>query len=119
MSSLTTSSEGENPTARFVVGSRDDETDCLGSNMKMDETDFFEDEEEEESVRSCVCTAPEAVGAAGPWPWAAWQSHAEVQCHFWRTVVLLDLVPLAAVNPSLLACRSPLATVADFLLLAA
>eukprot|EP00076_Gallus_gallus_P025181 XP_015147638.1 inositol hexakisphosphate and diphosphoinositol-pentakisphosphate kinase 1 isoform X6 [Gallus gallus] len=49
MSSLTTSSEGENPTARFVVGSRDDETDCLGSNMKMDETDFFEDEEEEES----------------------------------------------------------------------
>lgn len=52
MSSLTTSSEGENPTARFVVGSRDDETDCLGSNMKMDETDFFEDEEEEESVRS-------------------------------------------------------------------
>lgn len=52
MSSLTTSSEGENPTARFVVGSRDDETDCLGSNMKMDETDFFEDDEEEESVRS-------------------------------------------------------------------
>ncbi|KFZ60627.1 Inositol hexakisphosphate and diphosphoinositol-pentakisphosphate kinase 1, partial [Antrostomus carolinensis] len=49
MSSLTTSSEGENSTPRFVVGSRDDETDFLGSNMKMDETDFFEDDEEEES----------------------------------------------------------------------
>ncbi|XP_065590247.1 inositol hexakisphosphate and diphosphoinositol-pentakisphosphate kinase 1 isoform X5 [Cyrtonyx montezumae] len=49
MSSLTTSSEGENPAPRFVVGSRDDETDFLGSNMKMDETDFFEDDEEEES----------------------------------------------------------------------
>ncbi|KAM6125360.1 inositol hexakisphosphate and diphosphoinositol-pentakisphosphate kinase 1 [Phoenicopterus ruber ruber] len=49
MSSLTTSSEGENSTPRFVVGSRDDETDFLGSNMKTDETDFFEDEEEEES----------------------------------------------------------------------
>ncbi|XP_061232580.1 inositol hexakisphosphate and diphosphoinositol-pentakisphosphate kinase 1 isoform X5 [Neopsephotus bourkii] len=49
MSSLTTSSEGENGTARFVVGSRDDETDFLGSNMKTDETDFFEDDEEEES----------------------------------------------------------------------
>lgn len=51
MSSLTTSSEGENSTPRFVVGSRDDETDFLESNMKMDETDFFEDDEEEESVR--------------------------------------------------------------------
>lgn len=51
MSSLTTSSEGENSTPRFVVGSRDDETDFLGSNMKTDETDFFEDDEEEESVR--------------------------------------------------------------------
>ncbi|XP_071610106.1 inositol hexakisphosphate and diphosphoinositol-pentakisphosphate kinase 1 isoform X17 [Heliangelus exortis] len=49
MSSLTTSSEGENSAPRFVVGSRDDETDFLGSNMKTDETDFFEDEEEEES----------------------------------------------------------------------
>ncbi|XP_072201249.1 inositol hexakisphosphate and diphosphoinositol-pentakisphosphate kinase 1 isoform X1 [Excalfactoria chinensis] len=49
MSSLTTSSEGENPVPRFVVGSRDDETDFLGSNVKMDETDFFEDDEEEES----------------------------------------------------------------------
>ncbi|XP_064373823.1 inositol hexakisphosphate and diphosphoinositol-pentakisphosphate kinase 1 isoform X5 [Dromaius novaehollandiae] len=49
MSSLTTSSEGENPTPRFVVGSRDDETDFLGSNMKTDEIDFFEDDEEEES----------------------------------------------------------------------
>ncbi|XP_069722871.1 inositol hexakisphosphate and diphosphoinositol-pentakisphosphate kinase 1 isoform X1 [Phaenicophaeus curvirostris] len=49
MSSLTTSSEAENSTPRFVVGSRDDETDFLGSNMKTDETDFFEDDEEEES----------------------------------------------------------------------
>ncbi|XP_071899680.1 inositol hexakisphosphate and diphosphoinositol-pentakisphosphate kinase 1 isoform X11 [Anas platyrhynchos] len=49
MSSLTTSSEGESSTPRFVVGSRDDETDFLESNMKMDETDFFEDDEEEES----------------------------------------------------------------------
>ncbi|NXL65986.1 VIP1 kinase, partial [Chordeiles acutipennis] len=49
MSSLTTSSEGESSTPRFVVGSRDDETDFLGSNMKTDETDFFEDDEEEES----------------------------------------------------------------------
>ncbi|KAM6388176.1 inositol hexakisphosphate and diphosphoinositol-pentakisphosphate kinase 1 isoform 5-T5 [Pluvialis apricaria] len=49
MSSLTTSSEGENSAPRFVVGSRDDETDFLGSNMKTDETDFFEDDEEEES----------------------------------------------------------------------
>ncbi|XP_050834468.1 inositol hexakisphosphate and diphosphoinositol-pentakisphosphate kinase 1 isoform X5 [Serinus canaria] len=49
MSSLTTSSEGENSAPRFVVGSRDDETEFLGSNMKTDETDFFEDDEEEES----------------------------------------------------------------------
>ncbi|XP_035424787.1 inositol hexakisphosphate and diphosphoinositol-pentakisphosphate kinase 1 isoform X6 [Cygnus atratus] len=49
MSSLTTSSEGEKSTPRFVVGSRDDETDFLESNMKTDETDFFEDDEEEES----------------------------------------------------------------------
>ncbi|NXH97392.1 VIP1 kinase, partial [Pachycephala philippinensis] len=49
MSSPTTSSEGENSTPRFVVGSRDDETELLGSNMKTDETDFFEDDEEEES----------------------------------------------------------------------
>ncbi|XP_057241451.1 inositol hexakisphosphate and diphosphoinositol-pentakisphosphate kinase 1 isoform X1 [Malurus melanocephalus] len=49
MSSLTTSSEGDNSTPRFVVGSRDDETEFLGSNMKTDETDFFEDDEEEES----------------------------------------------------------------------
>ncbi|XP_054692787.1 inositol hexakisphosphate and diphosphoinositol-pentakisphosphate kinase 1 isoform X4 [Grus americana] len=49
MSSLTTSSEGENCAPRFVVGSRDDETDFLESNMKTDETDFFEDDEEEES----------------------------------------------------------------------
>nr|XP_038040744.1 inositol hexakisphosphate and diphosphoinositol-pentakisphosphate kinase 1 isoform X11 [Anas platyrhynchos] len=49
MSSLTTSSEGESSTPRFVVGSRDDETDFLESNMKTDETDFFEDDEEEES----------------------------------------------------------------------
>ncbi|XP_039932790.1 inositol hexakisphosphate and diphosphoinositol-pentakisphosphate kinase 1 isoform X2 [Hirundo rustica] len=48
MSSLTTSSEGENATPRFVVGSRDDETEVLGSNMKTDETDFFEDDEEED-----------------------------------------------------------------------
>ncbi|XP_030915558.1 inositol hexakisphosphate and diphosphoinositol-pentakisphosphate kinase 1 isoform X2 [Geospiza fortis] len=49
MSSLTTSSEGESSAPRFVVGSRDDETEFLGSNMKTDETDFFEDDEEEES----------------------------------------------------------------------
>ncbi|XP_066414975.1 inositol hexakisphosphate and diphosphoinositol-pentakisphosphate kinase 1 isoform X3 [Molothrus aeneus] len=49
MSSLTTSSEGENSAPRFVVGSRDDETEFLGSNMKTDETDFIEDDEEEES----------------------------------------------------------------------
>ncbi|KAM6409455.1 inositol hexakisphosphate and diphosphoinositol-pentakisphosphate kinase 1 [Rhynochetos jubatus] len=49
MSSLTTSSEGDGSAPRFVVGSRDDETDSLGSNMKTDETDFFEDDEEEES----------------------------------------------------------------------
>ncbi|NXC63949.1 VIP1 kinase, partial [Aleadryas rufinucha] len=49
MSSPTTSSEGENSTPRFVVGSRDDETEFLGSNMKTDEIDFFEDDEEEES----------------------------------------------------------------------
>ncbi|NXU53813.1 VIP1 kinase, partial [Turnix velox] len=49
MSSLTTSSEGENSAPRFVVGSRDDETDFLESNMKTEETDFFEDDEEEES----------------------------------------------------------------------
>ncbi|NXF23053.1 VIP1 kinase, partial [Rhodinocichla rosea] len=49
MSSLTTSSEGENSAPRFVVGSRDDETEFLGSNMKADETDIFEDDEEEES----------------------------------------------------------------------
>ncbi|KAM6308612.1 inositol hexakisphosphate and diphosphoinositol-pentakisphosphate kinase 1 [Aegotheles albertisi] len=49
MSSLTTSGEGENSTPRFVVGSRDDETDFLESNMKTDEPDFFEDDEEEES----------------------------------------------------------------------
>ncbi|NXE57076.1 VIP1 kinase, partial [Casuarius casuarius] len=49
MSSLTTSSEGENPAPRFVVGSRDDETDFLGSNMKTDKIGFFEDDEEEES----------------------------------------------------------------------
>ncbi|XP_053844409.1 inositol hexakisphosphate and diphosphoinositol-pentakisphosphate kinase 1 isoform X6 [Vidua macroura] len=49
MSSLTTPSEGENSAPRFVVGSRDDETEFLGSNMKTDETDFFEDDEEEES----------------------------------------------------------------------
>ncbi|NXE68228.1 VIP1 kinase, partial [Calcarius ornatus] len=49
MSSLTTSSEGEDSAPRFVVGSRDDETEFLGSNMKTDETDFFEDDEEEES----------------------------------------------------------------------
>ncbi|XP_074405073.1 inositol hexakisphosphate and diphosphoinositol-pentakisphosphate kinase 1 isoform X6 [Zonotrichia albicollis] len=49
MSSLTTSSEGENSAPRFVLGSRDDETEFLGSNMKTDETDFFEDDEEEES----------------------------------------------------------------------
>ncbi|NXA55791.1 VIP1 kinase, partial [Nothocercus julius] len=50
MSSLTTFSEGESSAPRFVVGSRDDETDFLGSNMKRDEIDFFEDEEEEESL---------------------------------------------------------------------
>ncbi|NXD17078.1 VIP1 kinase, partial [Nothocercus nigrocapillus] len=50
MSSLTTSSEGESSAPRFVVGSRDDETDFLGSNMKRGEIDFFEDEEEEESL---------------------------------------------------------------------
>ncbi|XP_056356088.1 inositol hexakisphosphate and diphosphoinositol-pentakisphosphate kinase 1 isoform X8 [Oenanthe melanoleuca] len=49
MSSLTTSSEEENSAPRFVVGSRDDETEFMGSNMKTDETDFFEDDEEEES----------------------------------------------------------------------
>jgi len=59
MSSLTTSSEGEISTPRFVVGSRDDETDSLGSNMKTDETDFFEDDEEEESVRSSQCSGLE------------------------------------------------------------
>uniref|UniRef100_A0A8C3PHZ0 Inositol hexakisphosphate and diphosphoinositol-pentakisphosphate kinase n=1 Tax=Calidris pygmaea TaxID=425635 RepID=A0A8C3PHZ0_9CHAR len=49
MSSLTTPSEGKSSAPRFVVGSRDDETDFLGSNMKTDETNFFEDDEEEES----------------------------------------------------------------------
>lgn len=49
MSSLTTSSEGESSAPRFIVGSRDDETEFLGSNMKTDEIDFFEDDEEEES----------------------------------------------------------------------
>lgn len=65
MSSLTTSSEGENSIPRFVVGSSYDETDFLGSNMKTNETDFFEDDEEEESVRRCwysglegLCTTP-------------------------------------------------------------
>uniref|UniRef100_A0A8C3IJW6 Inositol hexakisphosphate and diphosphoinositol-pentakisphosphate kinase n=1 Tax=Chrysemys picta bellii TaxID=8478 RepID=A0A8C3IJW6_CHRPI len=49
MSSLTTSHEGESSTPRFFVGTRDDETDFLGSNMKTDEIDFFEDDEESES----------------------------------------------------------------------
>uniref|UniRef100_A0A8C8RX95 Inositol hexakisphosphate and diphosphoinositol-pentakisphosphate kinase n=1 Tax=Pelusios castaneus TaxID=367368 RepID=A0A8C8RX95_9SAUR len=49
MSSLTTSREGESSTPRFFVGTRDDETDFLGSKMKMDEIDFFEDDEESES----------------------------------------------------------------------
>ncbi|XP_073160736.1 inositol hexakisphosphate and diphosphoinositol-pentakisphosphate kinase 1 isoform X7 [Lepidochelys kempii] len=49
MSSLTTSHEGESTTPRFFVGTRDDETDFLGSNMKTDEIDFFEDNEESES----------------------------------------------------------------------
>ncbi|XP_038274361.1 inositol hexakisphosphate and diphosphoinositol-pentakisphosphate kinase 1 isoform X9 [Dermochelys coriacea] len=49
MSSLTTSHESENSTPRFFVGTRDDETDFLGSNMKTDEIDFFEDDEESES----------------------------------------------------------------------
>ncbi|NWW23779.1 VIP1 kinase, partial [Falcunculus frontatus] len=48
-SPTTTSSEGESSTPRFVVGSKDDETEFLESNMKTDETDFFEDDEEEES----------------------------------------------------------------------
>ncbi|XP_074862603.1 inositol hexakisphosphate and diphosphoinositol-pentakisphosphate kinase 1 isoform X4 [Carettochelys insculpta] len=49
MSSLTTSHEGENATPRFFVGTRDDETDFVGSNMKTDEIDFLEDDEESES----------------------------------------------------------------------
>nr|XP_048722553.1 inositol hexakisphosphate and diphosphoinositol-pentakisphosphate kinase 1 isoform X6 [Caretta caretta] len=49
MSSLTTSHEGKSTTPRFFVGTRDDETDFLGSNMKTDEIDFFEDDEESES----------------------------------------------------------------------
>ncbi|XP_039346867.1 inositol hexakisphosphate and diphosphoinositol-pentakisphosphate kinase 1 isoform X4 [Mauremys reevesii] len=49
MSSLTTSHEGASSTPRFFVGTRDDETDFLGSNMKTDEIDFFEDDEESES----------------------------------------------------------------------
>ncbi|XP_067411491.1 inositol hexakisphosphate and diphosphoinositol-pentakisphosphate kinase 1 [Emydura macquarii macquarii] len=49
MSSLTTCHEGESSTPRFFVGTRDDETDFLGSNMKTDEIDFFEDDEESES----------------------------------------------------------------------
>ncbi|XP_075773084.1 inositol hexakisphosphate and diphosphoinositol-pentakisphosphate kinase 1 isoform X3 [Pelodiscus sinensis] len=49
MSSLATSHEGESSTPRFFVGTRDDETDFVGSNMKTDEIDFFEDDEESES----------------------------------------------------------------------
>lgn len=73
MSSLTTSSEGENSTPRFVVGSRDDETEFLGSNMKTDETDFFEDDEEEESVRRSQHSGLEHLcGIPGSQPGFAW-----------------------------------------------
>lgn len=55
MSSWTTTVEGDGTTPKFFVGSRDDEVDLPGSDMKMDEIDFFEDdEEEEESVRSLL-----------------------------------------------------------------
>lgn len=53
MSSWTTTLEGAATAPRFFVGSRDDEVDFLGSDVKMAEIDFFEDdEEEEEGVRS-------------------------------------------------------------------
>lgn len=57
MSSWTTTFEGEGAAPRFFVGSRDDEEAAfLGPDMKMDEVDFFEDdEEEEESVRWSLC----------------------------------------------------------------
>uniref|UniRef100_A0A8D2JE79 Inositol hexakisphosphate and diphosphoinositol-pentakisphosphate kinase n=1 Tax=Varanus komodoensis TaxID=61221 RepID=A0A8D2JE79_VARKO len=48
MSSWTTSLKGDTTTAKFFVGSRDEEVDFLESDMKMDEIDFFEDDEEEE-----------------------------------------------------------------------
>lgn len=73
MSSLTTSSEGENCAPRFVVGSRDDETEFLGSNMKTDETDFFEDDEEEESVRRSQHSGLEHLcGIPGSQPALIW-----------------------------------------------
>ncbi|XP_078539418.1 inositol hexakisphosphate and diphosphoinositol-pentakisphosphate kinase 1 isoform X5 [Lissotriton helveticus] len=48
MSSLTPSSEGDGSAPRFFVGSRDEETDFLESNMNLDEVHFCVDEEEEE-----------------------------------------------------------------------
>ncbi|KAJ6662823.1 hypothetical protein lerEdw1_011027 [Lerista edwardsae] len=48
MSSWTTTLEGAATAPKFFVGSRDDEVDFLGSDVKMAEIDFFEDDEEEE-----------------------------------------------------------------------
>uniref|UniRef100_A0ABM5EYZ8 Inositol hexakisphosphate and diphosphoinositol-pentakisphosphate kinase n=1 Tax=Pogona vitticeps TaxID=103695 RepID=A0ABM5EYZ8_9SAUR len=50
MSSWTTTLEGDEDTPKFFVGSQEDEADFLGSDMKMEEIDFFEDDEEEEEL---------------------------------------------------------------------
>lgn len=132
MSSLTTSSEGENSTPRFVVGSRDDETDFLGSNMKTDETDFFEDDEEEESVRRFRCAGlehlcripgsqpgrvwslPQAVGHQGMWQQAVWQSGSAISDRMYCIAMLPYLLPHAAVNPGFFTHRSFSGTIVDF-----
>ncbi|XP_069481272.1 inositol hexakisphosphate and diphosphoinositol-pentakisphosphate kinase 1 isoform X11 [Ambystoma mexicanum] len=48
MSSPPPSAEGESSAPRFFVGSRDDETDFVESNMNLDEVDFCEEEDDEE-----------------------------------------------------------------------
>ncbi|KAM9313157.1 inositol hexakisphosphate and diphosphoinositol-pentakisphosphate kinase 1 [Gastrophryne carolinensis] len=48
MSSLTPPCEGNSSTPRFFVGTRDDETDFLESNMNPDEVEFYEEEEDED-----------------------------------------------------------------------
>lgn len=136
MSSLTTSSEAENSTPRFVVGSRDDETDFLGSNMKTDETDFFEDDEEEESVRRswcaglehlcripgsqprCAWSLPRAVGHRGTWQQAVWHSGSAISDRMYCVAMLPYSLPRAAVNPGFFARRSFSSTIVDFFVLA-